>query len=112
MAESFTPMWFKSKSKTNPEPGSTASRRSAPTQVEERGGRTTLFSSFAMSSGRLFLDRVARQHCPSPLHRHAQINMHPRLAWLKQDISTLQRIGHFYFALTNTYCSAGSPDRD
>jgi hypothetical protein len=22
-----------------------------------------------MSSGRLFLDRVARQHCPSPLHR-------------------------------------------
>ena len=25
-----------------------------------------------MSSGRLFLDRVARQHCPSPLHRHAQ----------------------------------------
>jgi hypothetical protein len=23
-----------------------------------------------MSSGRLFLDRVARQHCPSPLHRH------------------------------------------
>jgi len=27
-------------------------------------------SSSAMSSGRLFLDRVARQHCPSPLHRH------------------------------------------
>jgi hypothetical protein len=26
----------------------------------------------AMSSGRLFLDRGARQHCPSPLHRHAQ----------------------------------------
>ena len=25
-----------------------------------------------MSSDRLFLDRVARQHCPSPLHRHAQ----------------------------------------
>jgi hypothetical protein len=25
-----------------------------------------------MSSGRLFLDRVARQHCPSPLHRHCQ----------------------------------------
>ena len=76
MAESFTPMWLrsKSKSKTNPEPGSTASRRSAPTQVEERDGRTALFSSFAMSSGRLFLDRVARQHCPSPLHRHAQNN--------------------------------------
>src|SRR5579872_5292374 len=100
MAESITPMWLRSKSKTKPEPGSTASRRSAPTQVEERGGRTTLFSSFAMSSGRLFLDRVARQHCPSPLHRHAQINMHPRLDRRKPDISTLQRIGHFYFALT------------
>ena len=29
----------------------------------------------ATSSGRLFLDRVARQHCPSPLHRHTQFNM-------------------------------------
>jgi len=28
-----------------------------------------LGSSSAMSSGRLFLDRVARQHCPSPLRR-------------------------------------------
>ena len=27
-----------------------------------------------MSSSRLFLDRVARQHCPSPLHRHTQHN--------------------------------------
>ena len=32
-------------------------------QVEERVGRTTLCSSSAMSSDRLFLDRVARQHC-------------------------------------------------
>ena len=53
-----------------------------------------------MSSGRLFLDRVARQHCPSPLHRHAQTITPPRLASQKPDISTLQRIGHFYFALT------------
>ena len=53
-----------------------------------------------MSSGRLFLDRVARQHCPSPLHRHAQITTPPRSAGRKPDISTLQRIGHFYFALT------------
>ena len=53
-----------------------------------------------MSSGRLFLDRVARQHCPSPLHRHAQTITHPHPARRKQDISTLQRIGHFYFALT------------
>jgi len=54
----------------------------------------------ATSSGRLFLDRVARQHCPSPLHRHAQTNMHPLPGLSKPDISTLQRIGHFYFALT------------
>jgi hypothetical protein len=70
-------------------------------QVKERGGRTTPFSSFAMSSDRLILDRVARQHCPSPLHRHAQITIHPRPKRRKQDISTLQRIGHFYFALTH-----------
>jgi len=44
-------------------------------QVKERVGRTTLFSSSAMSSGRLFLDRVARQHCPSPLHRQGQDNL-------------------------------------
>ena len=69
-------------------------------QVKERAGRTTPFSSFAMSSDRLILDRVGRHQSPSPLHRHAQINMHPLLAWLKQDISTLRRIGHFYFALT------------
>ena len=70
------------------------------TQVEERVGRTTLCSSSAMSSGRLFLDRGARQHCPSPLHRHAQTNTPPHPARPKPDISTLQRIGHFYFALT------------
>jgi hypothetical protein len=77
-------------------------------QVKERVGRTTPFSSFAMSSDRLILDRVARQHCPSPLHRHAQINMHPRPAGLKQDISTLQRIGHFYFALTASSSAVSS----
>src|ERR1019366_7031769 len=69
-------------------------------QVEERVGRTTLCSSSAMSSDRLFLDRGARQHCPSPLHRHAQTTTHPHPTRLKPDISTLQRIGHFYFALT------------
>ncbi len=68
--------------------------------VKERDGRGALCSSSAMSSDRLFLDRVARQHCPSPLHRHAQTTMHPRPARSKPDISTLQGIGHFYFALT------------
>ena len=70
------------------------------TQVEERVGRTTLFSSSAMSSGRLFLDRVARQQSPSPLHRHEQINMHFSEPKGKGDISTLPGRGHFYFALT------------
>ena len=69
-------------------------------QVEERVGRTTFCSSSAMSSDRLFLDRVARQHCPSPLHRQAQTTTVPPPARPKPDISTLQRIGHFYFALT------------
>ena len=53
-----------------------------------------------MSSGRLFLDRGARQHCPSPLHRHAQTTTPPPTNPAKPDISTLQGIGHFYFALT------------
>jgi DNA-binding transcriptional ArsR family regulator len=53
-----------------------------------------------MSSGRLFLDRVARQHCPSPLHRHTQINMHSEHVQGKDDISTLPATRHFYFALT------------
>ena len=87
-------------SKTKPEPGSTASRRSAPTQVEERVGRTTLFSSSAMSSGRLFLDRVGRHQSPSPLNRHTHINMHFSELEAKGDISTLPAWGHFYFALT------------
>ncbi len=69
-------------------------------RVEERDGRTTPFSSSAMSSGRLFLERVARQQSPSPLHRHPQINMHFSGARRKGDISTLPGRGHFYFALT------------
>jgi len=52
----------------------TASRWSAPDPAKERDGRTAPSSSSAMSSGRLFLDRVARQHGPSPLHRQA----HPK----------------------------------
>jgi len=44
-------------------------------QVKERVGRTTPFSSSAMSSGRLFLDRVGRHQSPSPLHRQGQHNL-------------------------------------
>jgi hypothetical protein len=57
-------------------------------------------SSSAMSSDRLFLDRVARQHCPSPLHRQSQNNMRSQQAQAKGDISILPARGHFYFALT------------
>jgi len=44
-------------------------------QVKERAGRITPFSSSAMSSGRLFLDRVGRHQSPSLLHRHGQNNL-------------------------------------
>jgi hypothetical protein len=70
----------------------------APVKDATEGARLTHRPQ--MSSGRLFLDRVARQHCPSPLHRRDQTTMHLRPAQGKPDISTLQRIGHFYFALT------------
>ncbi len=53
-----------------------------------------------MSSGRLFLDRVARQHCPSPLHQQPEHNTHASRGQAKGDISTLPTRGHFYFALT------------
>jgi hypothetical protein len=50
-----------------------ASRWSAPSPSQKRDGRNcALGSSSAMSSGRLFLDRVARQQSPSPLHRYRQ----------------------------------------
>jgi len=71
-----------------------------PGPVQGRDGRSAPYPSFTMSSGRLFLDRVARQHCPSPLHRHEQINMHFSETRGKEDISTLPGRGHFYFALT------------
>ena len=44
----------------------------APVKDATEGARLTHRPQ--MSSGRLFLDRVARQHCPSPLHRQA----HPK----------------------------------
>ena len=79
-------------------PGSRFTVGSGPGYRTRR--KNTPCPSSAMSSGRLFLDRVARQHCPSPLHRHGQTTTPPHPARLKPDISTLRRIGHFYFALT------------
>jgi len=69
-------------------------------QVKERVGRTTPCSSSAMSSGRLFLDRVGRHQSPSPLRRQSQINTHSAEPRPKGDISTSPGRGHFYFALT------------
>lgn len=68
--------------------------------VLKRDGRHAPGPSSAMSSDRLFLDRVARQQCPSPLHRRLQINTPPSGLRSKGDISTLPARGHFYFALT------------
>jgi len=61
--------------KTKPWGGAVPPPASRPrAQVKERAGRNTLFSSSAMSSGRLFLDRGGRHQSPSPLHRHGQRN--------------------------------------
>jgi hypothetical protein len=67
-------MWFQHQNqKPNPGNGTNCLPPVGPaTQVKERVGRNTLFSSSAMSSGRLFLDRVDRHQSPSPLHRRDQ----------------------------------------
>jgi hypothetical protein len=92
------------KIKTKPRGGTVPPPDGRPrAQVKERVGRTTPFSSSAMSSGRLFLDRVARQQSPSPLHQQPQHNTHSAGDQAKGDISTLPARGHFYFALTTSY---------
>jgi len=94
------PMWFQNQNQT-PGRGRAASRWSAPSP-----GKRTRREDHApshrpqMRSGRLFLDRVARQQGPSPLHRHPQINTHSQGVQAKGDISTLPGRRHFYFALT------------
>ena len=91
------------KIKTKPRGGTVPPPDGRPrAQVKERVGRTTPFSSSAMSSGRLFLDRVARQQSPSPLHQQPQHNTHSAGDQAKGDISILPARGHFYFALTNS----------
>jgi hypothetical protein len=91
------PMWFCQ----TPGRDRAASRRSAPSP-----GRRTRREDHAlshrpqMSSDRLFLDQVGRHQSPSPLRRQAQTTTPPAPALPQPDISTLQRIGHFYFALT------------
>ena len=95
------PMGFKNKNQTLARHPA-ASRRSAPSQGQRtRREDCALSHRPQMSSGRLFLDRVARQQSPSPLHRQAEHNMHSSAARVKGDISTLPARGHFYFALTH-----------
>jgi hypothetical protein len=90
------------KAKPNPGTGAVPPPAGRPrTRVKERAGRITPFSSSAMSSGRLFLDRVGRHQSPSPLHRRPQNNMQSVEPPGKGDISTLLGRGHFYFALTD-----------
>ena len=68
-----------------------------PQSKDATGGTTASCSSSAMSSGRLFLDRVARQQSPSPLHRQPEHNTHSSgdqakgtfLLCQRGDISTL-----------------------
>ena len=53
-------------------PGACPAFRSGRCQGIGQAGKNMPCPSSAMSSGRLFLDRVARQHCPLPLHRQDQ----------------------------------------
>jgi hypothetical protein len=83
-----------------PGSGPIASRRPAPSP-----GRRTLREDHALLIVRdefrpAIPRRVARQHCPPPLHRHEQINMSSSSETAKGDVSTLPARGHFYFALT------------
>ena len=94
------PMWFQDQNQT-PGRDRTSSRRPAPSPGKRtRREGHALSHRPQMSSDRLFLDRVARQHCPSPLRRHAQPIMHFPHGTLKPELSTLLGSGTFYFALT------------
>ena len=95
------PMWFQNQNQ-NQTLGRdrAASRRSAPSP----GSRTRREDHAPshrpqMSSGRLFLDRVARQQSPSPLHRQPQHNTHFSNGPGKGDISTLHKRVTFLFCV-------------
>src|SRR5216683_6327306 len=100
MTESIGPMWSENQNHLNLGARCRLPLIGPRAPVQGRDGRSAPCSSSAMSSGRLFLDRVARQHCPSLLHRHPQNNTHPSEGRAKDDISTLPGGRHFYFALT------------
>jgi hypothetical protein len=95
------PMWFPKQNQTLGR-DRVASRRSAP-GPGKRTRREDHVPSHRpqMSSGRLFLDRVARQHCPSPLYRRPQHNMHFSHGPGKGDISTLHKRVTFLLCVDN-----------
>ncbi len=86
---------YEQKQKSNPVRGqdrlssSSRSRRARTRLIKDVQEEHVLSLIVWMSSGRLFLDRVARQHGPSPLHRHAQIHTPFSQASAKGDISIL-----------------------
>jgi len=100
------PMWFPNQNQT-PGRDRAASRRSAPSP-----GRRTCREDHAlahrpqMSSGRLFLDRVARQQSPSPLHRHLELTTHFSGGLAKGDISTLHKRVTFLLCVDTAPSSA------
>ena len=67
----------------HPNPSRTLPPANVQTRVREYAGRIALPPIVLMSSGRLFLDRVARQQSPSPLRRQAQ---HTSVAGSKETI--------------------------
>jgi hypothetical protein len=97
------PMWSQNQKQTQNQTlgrDRAASRRSAPIP----GSRTRREDHAPshrpqMSSGRLFLDRVARQQSPSPLHRQTQHNTHFSNGPGKGDISTLHKRVTFLFCV-------------
>jgi hypothetical protein len=60
---------------SNPNSSWTLPPVNVQTRTRERAGRIALSPIVLMSSDRLFLDRVARQQSPSPLHRRIQNNL-------------------------------------
>src|SRR5262249_28948298 len=91
--------------------GPTASRRSAPaTQVKERVGRTTLFSSSARSPGRQSLPRVHRHQSPPPLIRMPR--MHLDFALRRLGGAHRYHVPPGLFSARNIWyeeCSSGHP---
>jgi hypothetical protein len=76
LRRSIGPMWFENQNRRNLRVGNRLPLVGPRASVKDATEGARLGSSSAMSSGWLFLDGVARQQSPSPLHRHPQINVH------------------------------------